>query len=272
MDKRLLRAAVSLGAFVRHGSLVWELTKREVLGRYRGASFGLVWALLGPLMVVAVYSFAFGEILRSRWPGVGEDGANFALVLFAGLIVHGLFAECLARAPRLIVNRPSYVTKLIFPLEIMPWPMLLSALFHVAMNFVVFVLMHLVLAGPVPLTIFLLPVVLFPLVVFLAGLAWFLSALGVYFRDINEITGPVSTAMLFLSSAMIPVQSLPASYQRIFHLNPLTFIIDQVRNVALWGVLPDWTGLAQFLLMGLVVSYAGCLWFQSTRRGFADVL
>lgn len=271
MDNRLLRAAISLGAFARHGSLVWELTKREVLGRYRGASFGLVWALLGPLMLVAVYSFAFGEILRSRWPGAGE-GANFALVLFAGLIVHGLFAECLARSPRLIVSRPGYVTKAIFPLEIMPWPMLLSALFHVAMNFVVFAAMHFVLVGPVPMTIVLLPVVLFPLVVLLAGLAWFLSALGVYFRDINEITGPVSTAMLFLSSAMIPVQSLPASYQRIFHLNPLTFIIDQVRDVALWGVLPDWAGLARFLLMALAVSYAGSLWFQSSRRGFADVL
>ena len=272
MGNRFLRAAISLGAFARYPSLVWELTKREILGRYRGASFGLVWALLGPLMMVAVYNLAFGEILRSRWPGVGEGGANFTLVLFTGLIVHGLFAETLARAPRLVVGRPSYVTKVIFPLEIMPWPMLLSALFHVAMNFVVFALMHLALVGPVPATIFLLPVVLFPLVVLLAGIAWFLAALGVYFRDINEITGPASTAMLFLSSAMIPVQALPASYQRIFHLNPLTFIIDQARNVALWGVLPDWIGLAKFLLMALAVSYAGCLWFQSTRRGFADVL
>lgn len=272
MTGRYWRAFDGLLAFARHGSLIWELGKRDVLGRYRGASLGLVWALLGPLLMLIVYSVAFGEILRAKWPVVGGGTSNFALILFVGLIVHALFAECLIRAPTLVVGNPNYVKRIIFPLEILPWPMILSALFHCGMNFVMFIAVHLVLEGPVPLTILLLPLVLAPLVVLVLGLSWFLASLGVYFRDISQITGPVATAMLFLSSAIIPVDALPESYRLVFNLNPLTFIIDQARNVALWGVLPDWWGLTRYFLLSLAFAYAGSLWFQSTRRGFADVL
>ncbi|WP_222565223.1 ABC transporter permease [Novilysobacter antarcticus] len=272
MGNRFLSAASALGAVTRHGSLTWEMTKREVLGRYRGASLGLIWTLLGPLMMVIVYSVAFGEILRAKWPVMGGGTSNFALILFAGLIVHGFFAECLMRSPMLVVSNPNYVKRIIFPLEILPWPMLLSALFHFTMNLVVFTLVHLVLEGPLPSTIVLVPLVILPMLVLLSGLAWFLAALGVYFRDINQITGPIATAMLFLSSAIIPVSALPDTYQKIFHLNPLTFIIDEMRNVALWGILPNWSGLAWYLFFSLVFAYLGSLWFQSTRRGFADVL
>src|SRR5690606_27686077 len=122
------------------------------------------------------------------------------------------------------------------------WPMIVSALFHLAMNFIVFMLACVVLEKAIPWTIMLLPLVLFPLVVLIAGMAWYLAALGVYFRDINQVTGPIATAMLFLSSAIVPVDVLPESYQTIFYLNPLTFIIDEARDVALWGIAPDWTG------------------------------
>ena len=272
MANRFLQAAYALGSISRHGSLTWEMSKREVLGRYRGASLGLIWALLGPLLMVIVYTIAFGEVLRAKWPVIGAGTSNFTLILFAGLIVHALFAECLMRAPTLVTNNPNYVKRIIFPLEILPWPMLFSGLFHFAMNFIVFIVVHMVLEGPVPATIALLPLVILPMMVMLAGLAWFLAAFGVYFRDINQITGPVATAMLFLSSAIIPVEALPEAYRTIFYLNPLTFIIDQVRNVALWGVLPDWAGLVRYLLWSLGFAYVGSLSFQSTRRGFADVL
>lgn len=272
MGNRFLRAGFALGAVAKHGSLIWEMTKREILGRYRGASLGLIWTLLGPLMMVVVYSVAFGEILRAKWPAIGGGTSNFALILFVGLIVHGLFAECLTRSPMLVVSNPNYVKRIIFPLEILPLPMLLSALFHFAMNLVVFTVVHFIFEGPVPITILLVPLVVMPMIVLLVGLAWFLAALGVYFRDINQVTGPIATAMLFLSSAIIPVDTLPENYQRIFYLNPLTFIIDEVRSVALWGILPDWPGLAWYLFFSLAFAYLGSLWFQSTRRGFADVL
>lgn len=265
-------APAILSAFTRHASLTWEMAKRDVLGRYRGASLGLFWSLLAPFLMLLVYTLAFGGILKARWPQVDGSTAGFALVLFVGLIVHGFFAECLVRSTQLVVGNVNYVKRIIFPLEILPWPMVLSALFHAAMNFVVFIAWHFAMFGPLPWTATLLPVVLLPLVVLALGVAWVLASLSVYFRDVSQITPPLATALLFLSSAIIPVESVPEDYRQLFELNPLTFIIDQTRAVLLWGVVPDWSGLARYLLASGIVAWLGCAWFQATRRGFADVL
>ncbi|HVJ62600.1 MAG TPA: ABC transporter permease [Tahibacter sp.] len=259
-------------AFGRHRSLTWELAKRDVLGRYRGASFGLLWSVLSPFLMLIVYTVAFGTILKSRWPQQVEGGVDFALILFVGLIVHGFFAECLSRAPNLVVGNPSYVKRVVFPLEILPWPMLLSAFFHAAMNFVVYALLHVVRFGSPPWTIVLAPVVLLPLALVGAGLGWLLSALGVYLRDIGQITGVVAAAMLFLSSALVPVETLTPAQRFVFELNPLTFIIDQTRDVALWGRQPDWSGLGLYTIGALAFCYVAYTVFRATRSGFADVL
>ena len=258
--------------FLEHRSLLWEMTKRDVLGRYRGASFGLMWALLSPFLMLCVYTIAFGFILKSKWPHAGDSKANFALILYVGLIVHGFFAECLVRAPQLILGNPNFVKRVIFPLDVLPWSMILSATFHALVNMLVFVILHTLTAGPPPWTVILFPIVLTPLIVLAAGVAWFLASLGVYLRDINQIMGVVATALLFLSSAIVPVDALPARYHTLFHLNPLTFIIDQARSVALWGDQPDWAGLGLYGLISLAVMYLGCSWFRATRAGFADVL
>ncbi|SBV49239.1 ABC transporter, permease protein [Xanthomonas bromi] len=259
-------------ALTERRDLTLELSKREVLGRYRGASFGLLWSLISPFLLLIVYTIAFGSIMKSRWPQVAEGQAHFSLVLFVGLIVHGFFAECLSRSPYLIMGNPNFVKRVIFPLEILPWPMVASALFHVLMNTVVFALLRLAMDGQISWTILLLPVVLLPLVVLGLGVSWFLASLGVYFRDITQVTGVLSTALLFLSSAMIPEQAIPQSFELIFKLNPLTFIIDQAREVALWGNLPDFIGLAIYMCIAIIVFYAGFAWFKATRRGFADVI
>jgi lipopolysaccharide transport system permease protein len=261
-----------VSAFLGHRSLTLSLARRDVLGRYKGASFGLLWSLISPFLMLCVYTFAFGTVMGGRWPQIEAGDTSFAIVLFAGLIVHGLFAECLVRAPTLVVANTNFVKRVIFPLEILPWPMLLSALFHTLMNVVVFIVLRLVMDGDFDWTIVLLPVVLLPMVVLMLGIAWFLASLGVYLRDINQVTGVLATAMLFLSSALMPVQSVPEPYRWVFELNPLTTIIDQARNVMLWGRMPDWYALGRFLGVSLVVMYAGRAWFMVTRRGFADVL
>lgn len=261
-----------LQAFLRHRTLTMELTKRDVLGRYRGASFGLLWSLISPFLLLCVYTFAFGTVMGSRWPQIGNGQTHFSIILFAGLIVHGLFSECLNRAPGLVLANPNFVTRIIFPLDILPWPMLLSALFHAFMNVLVFIALRLLIDGQFDWTIMLLPIVLLPMVVLMLGLAWFLASLGVYVRDISQITGVASMALLFLSSAMMPVESVPESYRWVFELNPLTPIIDQARNVMLWGQMPDWRLLGGYLAVAIAVLYAGRTWFVATRAGFADVL
>lgn len=259
-------------AFGRHRSLTWELTKRDVQGRYRGASFGLLWSVLSPFLMLLVYTVAFGSILKSRWPQQVDGGPDFTLILFVALIVHGLFAECLSRAPLLVLANSSYVKRVVFPLEVLPWPMLLSAFFHALMNVLVLLLLFSLRFGPPPWTVLLLPLVLAPLGLVGVGVGWLFASLGVYLRDISQITGVLSTAMLFLSSAMVPVETLSPGYQFVFRLNPLTFIIDEARKIALWGQLPDWQGLGLYTLGALLFCYLSYAWFRATRSGFADVL
>lgn len=259
-------------AMLRYRSLTIELAKRDVLGRYRGASFGLLWSLISPFLMLCVYSFAFGFLMKSKWPEVAGGVHHYSIILFIGLIVHGFFAECLMRSPTLVTGNISFVKRVVFPLEILPWPTVFSALFHAAMNLVVFALLRLVLEGTFSWTMLFLPLVFLPLTFITLGVAWIFAALGVYLRDISQVTGVLATAMLFVSSAMIPVQSLPQEYRVLFELNPLTFIIDQARAVALWGNQPDWAGLALYTMGGLALMYVGYGWFVATKRGFADVL
>lgn len=253
-------------------SLIAELAKRDVQGRYRGASFGLLWSLISPFLMLMVYTFAFGSVMKGRWPELEADRSSFAIILFAGLIVHGFFAECFTRSVALVSSNPNFVKRVIFPLEILPWPMVLSALFHVAMNLAVFLVLRLVMDGNFSWTVVFFPVVILPLVVLMLGVSWFMAAAGVYFRDLNQVTGVISMAMLFLSSAMMPVESVPETYRWVFQLNPLSFIIDQARDVLLWGRFPDWVALGGYLLFSLVIFYIGYAWFTLTRRGFADVI
>lgn len=255
----------------QHRSLVWELAKRDVFGRYRGASLGVIWSILNPFLMLAVYTVAFGEILKARWPGV-ENSTDFALVMFVGLIIHGFFAECIARAPGLVVGNANYVKRIVFPLEILPWPVVLSALFHLAMNFLVLAVALLIIKGKLFPAMFFLPIVLLPMIFIVLGALWLLSALGVYLRDISQLTAPLTTAMLFLSSAIVPVSSLSERYQKIFRLNPLTPVIDQARIVALHGGAPDWGLLAYCAVPAFVFAMISYGIYGYLRGGFADVL
>lgn len=256
----------------RNKSLVWELSKRDVLGRYRGASFGLAWSVISPFLMLGVYAYAFGEVMQGRWPRASGGGHPYAIILFVGLIIHGFVAECLSRAPTLIVSNPNFVKRVVFPLDVLPWPMVLSALFHSCLNICVLAILILVVEGHLYATMLLLPFILLPLVVTTLGVSWFLAAFGVYFRDINQIMPVVVTALLFLSSAIVPVSTLTPKLQVFFRLNPLTFFIDQTRVVVLIGHAPDWWGLAAACVGGLLTAWIGHAWFMATQRGFADVL
>jgi lipopolysaccharide transport system permease protein len=257
----------------QHRSLVWQMTRREVVGRYRGSVMGIAWSFFNPVLMLLVYTFVFSVVFKARW-GVGteESRAGFAIALFVGMIVHGLFAEVANRAPGLILGNVSYVKRVVFPLEVLPWIAMGSALFHTAVSLVVLLLAQLILTYQLPWTLVLFPLVLAPLILATMGLAWFLAAIGVYLRDIGQTIGIVTTVMLFLSPVFYPVSALPEQYQPLLHLNPLTFVIEEGRKVLLFGQLPDWGGWALYLAVSLGIAWAGFWWFQRTRKGFADVV
>lgn len=256
----------------RNRDLVLSLATRDVAGRYRGSVGGILWSFFNPLLLLVVYTFVFSVVFNARWESAGENRAEFALVLFAGLIVFNLFAECVNRAPSLILSHASYVKKIVFPLEILPWVIVGSALFHAAMSLAVWLVFSLVVFGLPPGSIVLFPLVLVPAMLLTAGFSWVLASLGVYLRDISQVIGIVTTAMLFLSPILYPMTAVPAAFRRLLYLNPLTFAIEAGRDLLIWGTVPDWRLMTGYVVFSGFVAWIGFLWFQKTRRGFADVI
>jgi lipopolysaccharide transport system permease protein len=257
----------------RNRQLILQMTKREVIGRYRGSVLGLAWSFFNPLLMLSVYTFVFSVVFKARWAANGgEDKASFAIFLFVGMIVHGLFAECVNRAPGLILSNVNYVKKVVFPLEILPAVAMGSALFHAGISLVVLLAVRLVVNQQLAWTAVFAPLIFLPLCLVTMGVAWFLSAIGVYLRDVNQTIGIFTTVLLFLSPVFYPATALPAEYQIWLRLNPLTFIIEESRNVLVSARLPDWSSWIGFFLVSMAGAWMGFWWFQKSRKGFADVL
>jgi lipopolysaccharide transport system permease protein len=266
-----------IAPLITHRNLVYQLTLRDVMTRYRGSMLGILWAVLQPVLLLFIYTFVFTQIFQARWmnvPGTPDAGSEvgFALILFMGMIVHGFFAECLTRAPALVTGNANYVKKVVFPLEILPWVALNSVMFHTLINCAVFLLFLVIFGATVHPTIIALPIVFIPLILVTIGCMWLVAAVGVYIRDITYVVTFVVSLLMFLSPVFYPLAAVPEKFRGLLHLNPLTFFIEQARDVALWGKWPDWIGLGIWLVIGAVFAYLALRWFEHARKGFADVL
>lgn len=256
----------------RNKTLIATMIRRDVAGRYRGSFFGILWSVATPILMLLVYTFVFSVVFKARWTSETESREVFALMLFAGLIYYNLFSECITRAPTIIIGNANYVKKVVFPLEIIPFVVLGSALFQFAINLGVWVAACLILTGGAQFTIILLPILIIPLSMLCLGLMWLLGSLGVFLRDVGQAVGIIVSVMMFLSPIFYPVTALPEAYQAILHANPLTLIIESGRSLMFDGVLPDWQPLALLTVYCGLISWLGFAWFQKTRKGFADVL
>jgi lipopolysaccharide transport system permease protein len=266
-----LRAAAS--SLWRNRELINQLIRRDVIGRYRGSVLGVAWSFFNPVLMLLVYTFVFSVVFKTRWGVSGTEGhASFAIVLFVGMIVHGLFAEVANRAPALILANVSYVKRVVFPLEILPWVALGSALFHMAISLAVLLLAQLLIMQQLPWTLVLFPVILLPMILGIMGVAWFLAAIGVYVRDVGQTMGIVTSVMMFLAPVFYPITALSEPYQPLLYLNPLTFVIVEGRQVLLFGNMPNWGGWLIYSGLSGAAAWAGFWWFQKSRKGFADVV
>lgn len=257
----------------RNRQLIIQMARREVVGRYKGSAMGLAWSFLNPVFMLAVYTFVFSVVFKARW-GIGGDESKtqFALVLFVGLIVHGLFAEVLNRAPVLILSNVNYVKKVVFPLEILPVISMGAALFHTLISLFVLLAAFTLFNGHLHWTVVFTPLVFLPLIILTLGLAWMLASLGVFLRDVGQTIGLITTVMMFLAPVFYPITAIPEEFRPWIMANPLTVMIEQAREVLIWGRQPDWAGLGIYTLVATFVAWAGYAWFQKTRKGFADVL
>lgn len=256
----------------QHRTLIARLAKREIDARYRGSLLGVIWAFVVPMLMLGVYTFVFSVVFRIRWEVPMEENGAFALLLFSGLIIFNLFSECVTRAPGLMLENVSYIKKVVFPLEIMPWVSMLVALFNASVSLLILLIFYLIVHGLPPLTVFLLPVVLFPFVLLIVGLGWFLASMGVFLRDVQPMVGVMTTMMMFLSPIFYPLSAIPETYRVLIQLNPLTPVLNASKSVIFWGQMPEWVDWLLYTVVFWMVGWLGFAWFQKTRKGFADVV
>jgi lipopolysaccharide transport system permease protein len=258
-------------SLTRHWRLVAEMTQREILGQLKGSFGGLAWPLLQPLLLLAVFAFVFGEIMKVKWVRA-EGTQDFVLLLYCGLIVFNLFGECLQRAPSLLVSRPNLVKKIVFPLEALAWVQVLQALFTFALSLLVLLIFTAALRGGLPWTVVFIPVVILPVV--LAGLAvsWLVGAAAVFVRDVAQLVGPLVTALLFLSPVFFDLDAVPPGSRTLFALNPLTPSIEQMRGVLLDGKAPDVVQLGVGITVAYLFAFISLWFFRRAKEDYADAL
>ena len=253
--------------------LIFKMTHREVVGRYKGSILGLVWSLLNPVIMLAIYTFVFSVVFKARW-GVVRDESEvmFAMILFVGMIIHTFFSETIIRAPSLINNNVNFVKKVIFPLEILPVISVSLGLFHALVSIIVLLGLFVITHGYLHWTVIFFPIVFFPLVICALGLGLIFASLGVYLRDIEQTVGIMTTILMFLSPVFYPVSALPEKFKPWMMANPLTLVIEEARAVLIRGLAPDWRGLLIYIFLSTLFAWIGYFLFQKTRSGFSDVL
>ncbi len=258
--------------FLKNYDLFLQMTKRDIVGRYKGSILGILWSIFNPLLLLLVYTFVFGIIFKSHWEGSSGNIFEFSLILYTGLIVYFMFVDVVNRAPSIILNNTVYVKKVIFPLPIFSWITTGSMVFHACMNLTVLFVFYFVINFNFNWTVLYLPLILIPFILFVVGISWFLTALGVYVKDTSHIIGILTMILLFISPVFYPLSSLPESLQPYLLLNPLSFIIEQARAVIIWGETPDWLGLGIYSVASFLIAWIGLIFFQKMRKGFADVI
>jgi lipopolysaccharide transport system permease protein len=252
-----------------HGRLLLRLAKRDLETRYRGSVFGALWVVIQPLIMLAVFTFVFSTVFPSRW---GSGTGNFALLLYAGLLVYGLFADVVVRSATLFLENASYVKKVVFPLEILPWVSALVTAVNALVGAALLAVCYMAFIGVPPATALLAPVVIAPLVVLSVGLSFILASLGVFIRDLRQIVPVVSQALMFFGPVLYPASALPEWVRGWLFLNPVTLIIEELRAVLFDGRPPDWPALGLYTLVALLILFLGYALFRRLRPAFADVM
>jgi lipopolysaccharide transport system permease protein len=260
------------GNFSQHRNLIVQFTRREIEKRYRGTLLGIFWSFLTPLIMLGVYTLVFGFIFGGSFGHPGETKTQFALGLFCGLLLWEFIGGSIAGSPGLIVSNPNYVTKVIFPLEILPLCSVGAAFFHMLIGFLPLLLFVLIAEGQLHLTALQIMPILVPVILYSLGLTWIFSALGVFLRDIGSLIPPALTIIMFLSAIFFPLSAIPQSFRWIVELNPAAILISMARNALVFGESPNWAWLGIQIGISLVVAILGYALFMKCKPAFADVV
>jgi len=279
--RRFISPTAPLRTIWRHHELLRQLARREIVGRYRGSYLGILWALLTPLMTLAVFTLVFGAMGRHAWAGSSLEGKlirpalEYPMNLFMGIIMYSVFSEVVGRASTMITTNPNFVKKAVFPLELLGVSAVIASLVHAAMTLVIQMLVIYLAVGYIPWTILLLPLMFVPAALVTLGVSWALAAMGVFFRDLGQAVGPVVQLLFFLTPIVYPMArfaEFPLVSRTLTLLNPFVTIVENARLVAIEGQMPHWASLGWVTLASGGVAMAGYILFMKVRRYFADAM
>jgi len=256
----------------KNKNIITQFVKRETISRYKGSYLGFMWTILTPLFMLLVYTFVFSEIFKAKWGTGSSNKLEFAVIIFCGLTTFNLFGEVLSRSPFLILSNSNYVKKVVFPLEVFSIVSVGTALVTATINFSLVIIFAGFIFKTLHWTILLLPIMILPLLVFTLGISWLFSSLGVFLRDIGQIITIVVQALSLLSPIFYSVEVIPSQFKWFYNLNPLTYYIENIRGIMLWGKLPSLGEFATEIIISLVVCIIGLVIFRKTKHAFADVL
>ena len=264
-----------LSSVRQHWRLIVSLTRRDLAERFQGSLLGPLWYLITPAILILTYTLVFGVVFKVRAPfarGAESSNVEFGLFLFSGLLIFTVFSDVVSRSSSLVVSKPNFVKKVVFPLEILSIVAVLSALAGGVLSFALLLLATLVLTGGVAVTSVLYLSALLLMIPMLVGLSWFLAALGTYVRDVAQIIGLLLTVVLFLSPVFTPLSAFPATVRAYLLLNPVSIPIELGHLTFFLRETPPLGSIAAYLGAALAVMSLGWAFFQKTRTGFADVL
>ncbi|WP_428249919.1 ABC transporter permease [Ferrovibrio sp.] len=259
-------------AIWQHRELIRQLVRRDIEARYRGSVAGILWALLNPVLTLIVFSLFFNIVAGARFDQNLGGAPNFTLFLFPGLIFFWFLSDIATRTPGLIASYASYVKRVVFPLDILPFVVLCTALFHALIGFGLLLLVLTLGYGMYQPKILLLLVIMFPFLLFCMGLSWFLASLGVFFRDLGQLVGPLVTFLMFLSPVMYPLSNLAPQWQPLLYFNPLTLVVEQARLLVFANSWPNLEILGVITIISWLFMVMGYLWFKRSQPAFADVI
>ncbi len=275
-----VRAPGLLATLRSHRFLIAQLTRREVIGRYRGSHLGIFWSFINPVLLLCIYTFVFKYIFNARMvPGHPDEGwADYALFLFAALIIFNLFAECLGRAPNLILLNANYVTKVVFPLEMLPLTVVLGSLVHLLISFVPLCLAAYITRGHLHATTLSWPLLLLPITFWALAITWLVAALGAFLRDLNEVMLALTQILMYASAVfyslagMAANKNVPPALRQLIQLNPLAYLSEASRRLVVWGQPMEWVAYGWVTGAGLIAMICGYKLFMNVKQAFADVI
>jgi lipopolysaccharide transport system permease protein len=252
--------------------LLWALSKRDILQKYRGSMLGLCWSFITPLVLLGIYTVVFGTIIKMSWGPEDTGLGGFAIMLFCGMIPFNFFSEVLTRSSQVIPGSPNYVKRISFPTEILPFMVNISGLVHALISLVILMIAQLLLVGEIAWTAALVVLVWIPVVISALACSLFVAAVGVFVRDLPHFMGLAFSALFFLTPIIYPASRVPEKLRFILFINPIAFAASNIRKLLVYGLTPNWISLLLYTAVSLAALYIAMLYFDNIKRRFADVI